>query len=392
MNSSDHKCFSVGHLNCRSLFTGFNELCLLLKDHSYDILAITETWLNEDTLSDAFVIEGYRLWRKDRQGRGGGVGFYIKNSIQCRVMDFQIDDTGTLEYMWVSPIVNRTSYCVCVIYRPPRSRLDVCINFFDNALPQCLTEFDNIVVLGDLNCNFLENGNPVLECLSTYGFTQVIEEPTRIARNSLSLLDPIFVVVMTEVINAGTVNADNISDHRLTYCNINLPSRGRVSKFVTNRDFKSFNKERFDIDLRNVSWDQIYFFNNIDCKVDFLTENLKKLFDKHAPLRRIRVNKPPAPWLTDNLKVIFRVRDQALAKYKLQRTEIASTEYKQARNCALASLRREKAGYLSFLQRSKDQRKLWNALKDMNIQQNNTAEIPEVLLDPDQLSIQLTAS
>nr|CAI5843684.1 unnamed protein product [Callosobruchus analis] len=88
-----------------------------------------------------------RLWRKDRQGRGGGIGFYIKNSIQCRVMDFQIDDTGTLEYMWISLIVNRTSYCVCVIYRPPRSRLDVCINFFDNALPQCLTEFDNIVVL-----------------------------------------------------------------------------------------------------------------------------------------------------------------------------------------------------------------------------------------------------
>nr|CAI5855038.1 unnamed protein product [Callosobruchus analis] len=78
------------------------QLLILCKetDHSYDILAITETWLNEDTLSDAFVIEGYRLWRKDRQGRGGGIGFYLKNSIQCRVMDFQIDDTGTLEYMW----------------------------------------------------------------------------------------------------------------------------------------------------------------------------------------------------------------------------------------------------------------------------------------------------
>nr|CAI5853877.1 unnamed protein product [Callosobruchus analis] len=66
------------------------------------------------------------------------------------------------------------------------------------------------------------------------------------------------------------------------------------------------------MDLRNVSWDQIYFLNNIDLKVGFLTENLIELFDKHAP--RIRVNKPPAPWLTDNLKAIFRLRDQALAK------------------------------------------------------------------------------
>nr|CAI5853878.1 unnamed protein product [Callosobruchus analis] len=62
-------------------------------------------------------------------------------------MNFQIEDTGTLAYMWVSLIVNGTRYFVCVIYRPPRSRLDVCANFFDNALPQCLTEFDNIVVL-----------------------------------------------------------------------------------------------------------------------------------------------------------------------------------------------------------------------------------------------------
>nr|CAI5854545.1 unnamed protein product [Callosobruchus analis] len=36
-------------------------------------------------------------------------------------------------------------------------------------------KFDSIVVLGDLNCNFLENNNAVLECLSTYGFTQVVE-------------------------------------------------------------------------------------------------------------------------------------------------------------------------------------------------------------------------
>lgn len=54
------------------------ELEAIVKLESYDLVAITETWW--DGFHDCSVaIDGYRPFRRDRQGRkGGGVALYIK--------------------------------------------------------------------------------------------------------------------------------------------------------------------------------------------------------------------------------------------------------------------------------------------------------------------------
>nr|CAH7757863.1 unnamed protein product [Callosobruchus chinensis] len=114
---------SFAHPNCRSWFTGFDQISSWLPINSYDIFAVSETWLNDDVLSEAVAIDGYEFYRRNRAGRGGG--------------------------------------------------------YLDSVLPKCLVEFDKIILLGDFNSNFLENDNKILECLSCYGFQQVIKEPTR---------------------------------------------------------------------------------------------------------------------------------------------------------------------------------------------------------------------
>nr|CAI5855517.1 unnamed protein product [Callosobruchus analis] len=93
---------SFAHLNCRSLFTGFDQISSLLSVNRYDIFAVTETWLNKDILSEAVAIDGYEFYRRDRAGRGGGVGFYVKNSLQCNSLDFHMENAGNLEHLWIS--------------------------------------------------------------------------------------------------------------------------------------------------------------------------------------------------------------------------------------------------------------------------------------------------
>jgi len=49
---------------------------------SYNPIALTETWWDESH-DWSMATDGYRLFRKDRQGkRGGGIALYIKKSIQ----------------------------------------------------------------------------------------------------------------------------------------------------------------------------------------------------------------------------------------------------------------------------------------------------------------------
>nr|CAH7769464.1 unnamed protein product [Callosobruchus chinensis] len=88
---------------------------------------------------------------RDRAGRGGGVGFYVKNSLQCNILDFRIENAGNLEYLWLNVKFNGKKICICVIYRPPRSKLQDCLQYLDSVLPKCLVEFDNIILLGDFN-------------------------------------------------------------------------------------------------------------------------------------------------------------------------------------------------------------------------------------------------
>ncbi|KAG5861664.1 hypothetical protein JTB14_016820 [Gonioctena quinquepunctata] len=71
----------IAHLNIRSLFTGFQEFKEIVLENDIDIMLLSETWLGPDDHSVVVDIPGYTLFRKDRVGRGGGVGAYVKVSI-----------------------------------------------------------------------------------------------------------------------------------------------------------------------------------------------------------------------------------------------------------------------------------------------------------------------
>ncbi|RMC17993.1 hypothetical protein DUI87_04869 [Hirundo rustica rustica] len=52
----------------------------MVQQHSYDVVAITETWWDESH-SWSTALDGYKLFRRDRRGRrGGGVALYIKKA------------------------------------------------------------------------------------------------------------------------------------------------------------------------------------------------------------------------------------------------------------------------------------------------------------------------
>ena len=73
--------FKITSLNINSLLKHIDELRILLADRSIDILSISETKLDDSIKSCEVQIPGYEFIRRDRNRQGGGVGFYIKTSI-----------------------------------------------------------------------------------------------------------------------------------------------------------------------------------------------------------------------------------------------------------------------------------------------------------------------
>ena len=86
---------NIGHINARSLNIEdkFDEICCLVHNVNLDVLAVSETWLNDSISSDSLNIQGFApIIRLDRQNgrRAGGVALYISSSIAYTVGDDRI--------------------------------------------------------------------------------------------------------------------------------------------------------------------------------------------------------------------------------------------------------------------------------------------------------------
>ena len=71
----------MAYLSINSLTKHNDELRIPFFDYSIDIISINETKLDDTIKSCEVHIPGYAFIRRDRNRQGGGVGFYIKTSI-----------------------------------------------------------------------------------------------------------------------------------------------------------------------------------------------------------------------------------------------------------------------------------------------------------------------
>lgn len=79
---SSHE-FKIIDVKCRSILNKPVDFEHILLEHEPSVVAVTtETWLSTK-IGDEIVPPVYRIFRKDRQGRGGGVAFLIKRYLNC---------------------------------------------------------------------------------------------------------------------------------------------------------------------------------------------------------------------------------------------------------------------------------------------------------------------
>ena len=115
------KYLKVGHINARSIPKNIDEIRRLAVSVSFDILAVSETWLTNNVPNDRVLINGYNITRTDRncnhKGRGGGVCFYVRSGITFKCI--KVPSTTTqLEMLWIELTMSEKKIAVGVLYRP----------------------------------------------------------------------------------------------------------------------------------------------------------------------------------------------------------------------------------------------------------------------------------
>ena len=112
------------YMNARSIVNKMKELELTVREENLDLVAITETWLNDKITDEEISIEGYTLIRNDRKDinkhRGGGVALYIKNELNPIHKTESYIDNFT-ESVWCNIRCGRELKLLGVCYRAPDS-------------------------------------------------------------------------------------------------------------------------------------------------------------------------------------------------------------------------------------------------------------------------------
>lgn len=224
---------------------------LFVDHHRPDILAVTESW-GRPALTDSFLtLDGYVLFRRDRDDRTGGGVFLLVRRELSPVAFLPPDDCAEpfQDSVWCSIKISssRTLLIGCV-YRSPNSsfandaRLETCFNFVHDL------NFDYCLIAGDFNCpnvnweTFSSSSSSqflVDFCLNSF-LTQIVKQPTR----GDNILDLIFVNDTSFVKTLSVDDEFPGSDHKsvscslLFHCDNDLPCQDEPTQRSSNFDFR----------------------------------------------------------------------------------------------------------------------------------------------------------
>ena len=360
----------IGHLNARSIPKQFDELNRLVHDTNFDILGISETWLNSGVPDNRVNIFGYKTVRRDRIGaRGGGVCFYIADCISFKIIDTShVHDVP--EMLWVEMMFGKCKMAVGVMYRSPKVHVNI-FNDLADVINYVRNSYNHCILLGDFNVDMLIDQAGKDYFLNTVlypcSLSQVIETPTRVTETTESLIDLICVNNSEHVHFADAVDMPGISDHHLIYMAYSFKQPKFKPRVINKRDYRNFSLDAFKHDAEVAHWENVFFVDSLDDKVIVLENVINELLDRHAPCRSFRVTRPAAPWLNSRIVTLMDRRDKLKIKYnktKRKNPDIFN-KYKSIKNRVTSLKRRAKIEFFNdaINKKIKNVTEFWNALK-----------------------------
>ena len=97
LGSRKRNGLKIAFLNIVSLRKYKNELDIILHDNDIDIIGLSETRLDKNVQNCELVIEGYKIFRNDRDANGGGVAIDVRDSIPKPTIELKSDKLELLQ-------------------------------------------------------------------------------------------------------------------------------------------------------------------------------------------------------------------------------------------------------------------------------------------------------
>ena len=308
---------------------------------NYDILLITETWLQCQHFNEEILPPFFNIFRRDRKKLtendvlGGGVFIGVKDSYKSELLNFELADDVTFDITACKVFLPDRILFVILFYIPPNSNLhnySELSNSIKNIINQSC-ENDHVWIFGDsnmpeiiytpseLNDAFFDPSNVLKDEHQTF-LTEILSQGFNQINNFTNSSGNVLDTVFTNSISDFTIElaAEKLTNKTSIHHNIlNVTYYFDTNKFNSNQhkisvydfdkaDFHSINVEinnlTFPIDLSDPN-DLTNYFQN----------SLNEIIDRHVPKRMIK-NLSCPPHFNSYLRKLRNERNRFYKKYK----------------------------------------------------------------------------
>ena len=367
---------SLLHINSRSLnrnFEYFENLLHSLNNFSFSVIGISETWLNQNS-PDIFNLPNYTFIRADRKGRrGGGVAFYIAQNLNFKIRsDIKLSQAESL-FIEIDNS-NLRNVIIGLIYRPPDTNCELFCDELDLHLHKIGNENKHIFILGDFNINFSptsgsNNSIDFMQLMYSYGFSSIINKPTRINPHSSTQIDNIFSNVHNKKTIGGILSSE-VSDHLPIF--LTCECKLCCHKSSDERLYRKESKRNIDLlkhDLSLEGWADVYNVNNVNTAYKYFNDKLLYYYEKNIPLckSRNKRNKPRNPWITKGLLKSRQTRNRLYKLHLRNPNDANLNTYKIYRNKLTKLIRISRRLYFSnrIKKASSNTNATWKIIKEV---------------------------
>ena len=315
---------------CASDFIKVTLLQAYLAVHDFDIICLSETFLNSEVSGDEERLElpGYApLIRSDHPSgdKRGGVCVYYKENLPFT----RRDDLECSECIVGEIKVNNSKCFITCFYRSPSQSIDDTDSFLSNFEQICsriaLESPKCSVLIGDFNAkctNWWPEGEDnycgtELHSLSNIlGYSQLINEPTNFEPNkSPSCIDLIFSSQPNLIETGVHPSLCNQCHHQIIFAKISFkvclpPSYEREVWHYDRANVELINRsiEMFD-------WENAFGNTGINDQVNVLQEVLLNILRNFIPHETIKCNYKDPPWMNKDVKKVLRRKNRLFKKY-----------------------------------------------------------------------------
>ena len=307
---------------------------------SFDVIAITENWLNSKTRDTPF-LAGYQhecMTRNER--RGGGVSIFIKDNLSYELCDtFSVVDEY-IECVVVKIKLRFLTVTIACDYRPPNTNVELFLDKWDEILYSLSKSSKSVYILRDFNLDLLnyhkhKATSSFINTSFSRGCVPLIKRPTRITNESATLIDNIITNCISEQDCISGIIPTDFSDHLPIFHIACHKKSCNNDQFVSRRDINQANVLKFIECMRSTDWSFITDCSDSQTAYTRFQEMYLAAYNVNMPIRRVKCRRPNRnPWLSTGILTSVRNKNRM---YKLLRccgkwTLSDEVNYKNYRN------------------------------------------------------------